>query len=541
MGFSTKIVKIFTSARSRYRAEQLAGMRDKLDMCSDAKIKNAAEELLASIGNPRSKNARNNLNKAEHLLDTVNTAEGKYCPLYNELLPTTTPGILTKLIGTLGKRFKNASLLNLSKQSRLATYSAPRSAVLNSPGLLKNPNLETVTRFSSLKRFISQYPNDAKTTSYLYEKYYLSELDADTANFLRNIDSEYGIKVFSDKPLSKAKLLYLKEELALAKKAGGSAVEYPPLIDITDFDPLINRYFGAYGIAVKYKHKNFGKVMYGRRVGVVERHLTDTSFRHEFIGHYNDSKLSGTKLTAGRIKLSPQQQKELEDAGLPSNLIDYAKTNKNEMKAVSVQGDISKYSQEYVDELVDSGLPRWIEHLEPVDMQKYLPEIFTDKKSTEILEEIRHTLGGNIPNNISIALIEHPDKAGVVNELLKLKKINEKPLFAAEVQDFIDLQPDMLALLKNFAKLDAIEKDPYLLKLFASGYDFDTQQVSKLYEKAFKAEQNGSIFDFDKFLDRYFSLKSRAKEKQLAQNLFSSESNVTNIKSKSFNQAIIYS
>ena len=123
----------------------------------------------------------------------------------------------------------------------------------------------------------------------------------------------------------------------------------------------------------------------------------------------------------------------------------------------------------------------------------------------------------------------------------ELKKINEKPLFAAEVQDFIDLQPEMLALLKNFAKLDAIEKDPYLLKLFASGYDFDTQQVSKLYEKAFKAEQNGSIFDFDKFLDRYFSLKSRAKEKQLAQNLFSSESNVTNIKSKSFNQAIIYS
>lgn len=517
MGIIGKISRIFSgSKRTQWRTAQLEEIGRKMDMCSDVSVKAAAQELMTALGGKgaRSRASRQAINRAEHLLDSVNTAEGQYCTLYHELLP------------------------NSFRPGKRQTYSAVRQSVLYRPYLAESPNLGTATRMSSIKRYISAYPEDAKMCSHLYERYYLSTLDAETSKFLREIDADFGVKIFMDKPLSKPKLLYIKEELELARKAGGDLVKYPPLIDVTDFDPFITKFFGAKGLSVNYKFKPLDATTFGKRVALQEEAVIDTSLRHEFIGHYNDRNFTQFDwmkfLPKKNRRLNPRYEQELRNAGCDEGSRMYAATNRNERIAVSMQGDISKYSARYIQELKKEGAAPFLDRLEMVDMEKFIPQFFTDKKSLATLGEIRQALGGKIPNNVCVMLMERPDKLDVAHTLMKIKGADGQMRFGTYFPDLLDIEPARLQTVKKFANLSVNGvKNPYddFLGTFISQHEFTPAQLEKLYLKAEKAAQKGEIFEFDKFFERYFTRRYKFEEKQAlakaSENLFGNVTNIT--------------
>ena len=65
-------------------ANQMDDISRKMTTCKDANIRAIAEEIMGSLNGSASHKTRKALNKVEHLLDTVNTANGEYCTLYSE-------------------------------------------------------------------------------------------------------------------------------------------------------------------------------------------------------------------------------------------------------------------------------------------------------------------------------------------------------------------------------------------------------------------------------------------------------------------------
>ncbi len=500
------ILSIFGMRTSKLIATQLDDISRKMSMCKDLKVKATAEELMSSLNGSISKKSQKVINKAEHLLDTVNTSNGEYCTLYSEWAPNAVIKKQPFIFDLYPKK--------MQKSIRERFSSAPR-VVRN---LSNKPEFENIENLSSLKRFISRYSDDKEMINYLYDNYYLKNIDnKDFVDYLRKIDKEFGIKLFADKPLRKSSQLYIYEELNNFKKASMCKEKFPPLIDITDFDPMVN-IAHANGICVKSKWLE--QTQYGARVAVQESFMKKyQGLRHELI-HWFDKKLGITKLSEGKAKIKPDEIKEMCNANVQN--LSYAYNCDNDFKAVWGQGSMSKYSDKIKQKMIKKGIPEWITTLDDVSLKKYLDEIFTDEKSKKTLNEIRENLKRDFPEELVYKMIDNPQNLEKYSELLKYKDSTGNPMFLYGLDSYIDLPKEKLAFVEKFSKLkvkklatedmiaQGLKDNHFCVSLDDLGYrvkDFSVEQLEKIYQKAQKCE---TIEDYEKLqciLDRYLDIK----------------------------------
>lgn len=506
------ILTLFSNAK--LVATQLDDMTHKLKMCSDSNVRSVAEELMSSLNGATSFKAQKTINKVEHLLDTVNTANGEYCPLYNEWIPNK----IIKKTSWIEKFIVPKRILDGAKKQ---TYSAPRAVRQHS----HQPGFSNIEKFSSLKRYISRYSDDKEMIDYLYKNYYLKSIDdRDFVSFLEKIDKEFGVKLFSDMPLKKSSQLYIYEELNNFKKASMGKEKFPPIIDITDFDPMVNL-MRANGICVKTPLLEF--TQWGARVATEDFFMKKyQGLRHELI-HWFDKKLDITKLSERRAKIKPEEIAEMKNASVRN--LPYAYNCDNDFKAVWGQGSMSKYSEKIKQKMIKKGIPKWVTTLDDVSLKKYLDDIYTDEKSKKILDEIKANFKGDLPEELIYQLIDNPEKLQTYNNLLKYKDHNGEPMFLLDLYSYADLPKERLDFVEKFSKLsvkapvseemkaEGLIDDFRTVSMESLGYrikDFSVEQLEKIYEKAKKCETVADYDNLQSLLGRYLDMKSHKKLKK---------------------------
>lgn len=337
----------------------------KYKMCDDENIKKEAQRHILNIFAIKEDCdlTASALSRAERILDCVNTAAGKYSIL-SEYYPTNAAAYSLK---------DSSELYNLTRTEIRKIYDTSRQKeiAINADDMYNSCNL------NSIKEYITSSINETPIGEYLWEKYFLSrhQITPELKQKLKMINEKYGVKVFFDKPYENIKSLidYIIKEFEIWNYAGKEEVKYPKIFDITRYvQNFINR--TAQGDA------NY----FISRIRVNNTELQN-SIRHEMV-HINYNGIIEDKIT-----IPENRKKELRRAGISDELISYAETNDNEYAAVWGEGDMTAYSDDFKQEMINKGIPEFITRLsshEKFDITR-LKEIIKDEKSLEFLEEMR--------------------------------------------------------------------------------------------------------------------------------------------------------
>lgn len=168
------------------------------------------------------------------------------------------------------------------------------------------------------------------------------------------------------------------------KKASNGAAKIPPVVDFSSVKTNWYDTSAAYGqgAAGAYSEPNYkGSLAFSSMdIPTVSR-----SLRHEMT-HTNDLKL-GQNIPAkynldeimpkkaaninGRTVMVPDIENckyvdEFRAAGLTEDRIPYAYNNTKEFIARAAEGDMSKYSPEFKEMLIDFGMPEWMFNMEKI-------------------------------------------------------------------------------------------------------------------------------------------------------------------------------
>lgn len=240
-------------------------------------------------------------------------------------------------------------------------------------------------KYSKLIDFL-KYSKDTELCDYFYKNYYLKNVDLPNSikkQYLE-INQKYGVKVLSS-PMSSLDIKktadMVQQELGEWHSASGGKAKLPPVIDFFGTKKIYYN-VGAGGYAIQNNH-TLGINGLNMMVPV------DNFLRHE-ITHINDKKITGDKNTdytlpsdiaprkaiknpetgKSELKLDFAECKyrdEFLKAGVSSDHVRYAYTNTKEFIAVAAEGDLSKYSPEFRQVLIDMGMPDFMFKMKTFD------------------------------------------------------------------------------------------------------------------------------------------------------------------------------
>ena len=246
-------------------------------------------------------------------------------------------------------------------------------------------DLPDESRIDMISRYIGMH-KDSNMSGYLYENYYLKHLEKtgavsrDTINACRKIKDEYGSHVFlSASDNAQDALEAIDKEFAKWKKAGGSEVNFPPQINFSKIRRnWYHKYINGTSNAAAYSMPGLNRSLEFSRQ---DKDIIEYALRHEMT-HSNDlvrGKVSQnivdnimpkkTERRGGRDYQIPDMDKakyvqEFKNAGIPEWHIPYAYNNPKEFIAVASEGNLSKYSPEFRQVLMDFGMPKWLFNLD---------------------------------------------------------------------------------------------------------------------------------------------------------------------------------
>lgn len=410
-----------TSPNGQMQQAQINEITWKLEVCDDAQIKTLAEELL--IGTKGKLRIRSFLDlfKAEHLLDVVNTANGNYCRRLSHKRP-----VGDFFIDTIRKKIqkfyrrKDAEKLEHELQAFEESFSEPRkiSRIKARKGLdMKDLDMRNETQFASLREFIDLYPEDKETATYLWRKYFVSIQEPKFQKIMNEIYDNYGVRVVANKETSLLDLIYLKNEFKIYKTASKGEAKFPALFDIRDDYHIIQKNVVA--------HTNSTS-----RIVNSASSIRDTTPRHE-MAHMQDSVLERKK-----VKVNENDREELLNAGISRYHTDYFFKNEKESWAVFAEGDMSKYSEEFKQKMINKkkGLPAWITSLTPnSELCAYFKMKYPGAKNERMIDKIYEWFGDDFLSQVYI-----PDQQGLKFAYRICKKLpKDKPIDIEEFQKLL--------------------------------------------------------------------------------------------------------
>lgn len=233
-------------------------------------------------------------------------------------------------------------------------------------------DLKTQTQIEALIHYCENNRNDY--SDILYEIGYLrhKEMTDTERNLLREINAKYKTKVFLPSGrVSKKGIERIKQELEIWEKASNGTANYPPTFDLLRAKKRYIDDTSAFGKSVSSGCCSSSTT---KAIQINGYDMVEWALRHEMM-HANDLKLL-TKFPADWYEADGKTVKqdvkrrflpEFQRANKYRSSFDYAFNNPKEFIAVAAEGDMSKYSQWFIDQLIDFGMPAWIVNL------KYIP------------------------------------------------------------------------------------------------------------------------------------------------------------------------
>lgn len=245
------------------------------------------------------------------------------------------------------------------------------------------------SRIYGLKNYLKLYPN-TKMAEYLYNDYYLNILkekgtDSNIISELKDIDKEYGVKVaiglnVGDE-IVKNVLKTVKTELDEWRQASNGSAKLPPVIDFSSAKYNWYDQTSAYGQSAS---ANFSEHSYNgalacsrmdnpnfiRSLRHKMTHTNDLKHGENIDEKYDLDKIMPKKTVDGKNIIDFENCKykeELLNAGIPEYRVKYAYNNTKEFIAVASEGDMSKYSDELKQTLLDFGMPEWMLKMKPIN------------------------------------------------------------------------------------------------------------------------------------------------------------------------------
>ena len=148
----------------------------------------------------------------------------------------------------------------------------------------------------------------------------------------------------------------IEEDLSKWQKASNGQAKMPPVID---FSSVKAEWFER-GAAGGYSEADFnGSLAFSPISKKNQSEEFREILRHE-MAHTNDLKFNDETIKFDEVLQSCNYAEELKNAGLSDFYINYAGTDKREFIAVAAQGDMSKYSAEFKETLINLGMPEWL-------------------------------------------------------------------------------------------------------------------------------------------------------------------------------------
>ena len=393
----------------------------KLEMCSDETIRKTAEKWIKETKFDTFGNIEDSFCKVEHLLDSINCAEQKYLPLYNPKLPFTSvryKSWLKKQLEALENVANSSTKEEVNKiaDDTFYVYSAPRVSFLSHKlqgNIFSYKSFDIYSRYSLMEDFMIRYPEEAELCKRLYNKHYLpiikqgrtsKSMGDDTPKIielLKSIEKEFGTKTFLDykDSLTDSSLEAIMDELSIWKTISSGKAKQPRTLNISEH---------SYSGFIRRKASGYCNML-NERIGLEGPHVFSASktLRHE-MGHLNDKKPGDRNV---RVEIPENRKLEMRQAGLSQSDIKYAETNDLEYKACFLEGTTSSYSQEFKDEMVERGLPRFAvdipEHR--TFFENILLEKLSNKESIEAYNLVKNYYEGEVPLIRIKELIESPE------------------------------------------------------------------------------------------------------------------------------------
>ncbi len=286
-------------------------------------------------------------------------------------------------IQTLARQVRNTDNTTLAEwEKHLKNKEIP--ARVKQGGMALNGDMQELMRWNSAIRYMKKYPNtDIANNFYKYYLDYIKGYVPETCmQKIIEINNECGVKIIMPSgfniPNAEKSLEILQNELHKWTKASDGQAKLPPVVMFNASNPM---FIYGEGLA-NFTTIAASEASYGGSLVFPEISPEKLrSLRHE-LTHTNDSKLgenipvqynldeiiphkeingpNGTKR-----KILPKIEEcryayEFRNAGLSDDRILYAHTNTKEFIAVATEGDMSKYSPEFKQLLIDFGMPEWV-------------------------------------------------------------------------------------------------------------------------------------------------------------------------------------
>lgn len=393
----------------------------KLNMCTDKRIKNEVEYILLNAKTESVHDFRSAFDKVKQLLDCANTMEGKYSSLYRnvsvakdaiETLPKLKLKIkklkadgnqeeLEKALKEL-EEYKNYAYSDSRKLSKPISYNNELDLlgmpeVVNSN--IEKEALEYVAKNQDIKEYISTAVNGDTIADAIYRKY-LETQPKEIRYKLEDIYYRFRIHTFVDKGADKntlSKLKRLEYELEQQLKTSEGKAEFPNLVDLTKYD--------SYSIANNCSGYTYRGGEYCSKISINDKYDEIAEiYRHESI-HFHDKTVGNERPT-----FSEASTRDFQNGNLTLDNILQISQKRSEKIAHSARLDMAKVSQETKEELINDGLKPFYTKMESITEgnKKFLYEEFSlFEKDIESL--IQHSTNG-ANEEFVIGVLKNRDK-----------------------------------------------------------------------------------------------------------------------------------
>ena len=305
------------------------------------------------------------LDSVAAIVDTYNTMKGRYSRYK-------TGEIFTKDV--FMEKSKPAAYVQNFRQYAPENYNSFIKA-LYTEGVNKH---FLVTDFESTQKTeaLETLSKKKELLDYIYDKYYVCKIkNAKTKRLCREISAKYGTHVLlsnKTKNINNA-LTIIRDEFENWTKASEGKAKLPAILDMNVCD---NSYVDSSAYTdirgnIHYKGARLNTPAILRHEIM---HLNEPSLFGKYSADTELAKLIRSIIASKKVDINGTEKEVLDwenckykeeflKAGISTEHIEYAYTNRNEFLAVAAEGDLSQYSPEFKEILMKIGMPEFVFNL----------------------------------------------------------------------------------------------------------------------------------------------------------------------------------